>query len=110
MNATFAGYHKFKMAKNANDIMELENTTVGGRGGIRTHGTVSRTPVFKTGSLNHSDTLPLSEGQSLPALERCATGLRRPHPSGDAGFVAALAASSTCEGRLAADFVANILF
>lgn len=30
----------------------------GGRGGIRTHGTVSRTPVFKTGSLNHSDTLP----------------------------------------------------
>lgn len=32
MNATFAGYHKFKMAKNANDIMELENTTVGGRG------------------------------------------------------------------------------
>ena len=32
----------------------------GGRGGIRTHGTVSRTPVFKTGSLNHSDTLPVT--------------------------------------------------
>ena len=30
----------------------------GGWGGIRTHGTVSRTPVFKTGSLNHSDTHP----------------------------------------------------
>ncbi|GEM_PF-1015454 len=27
-------------------------------GGIRTHGTLSRTPVFKTGSLNHSDTHP----------------------------------------------------
>lgn len=36
-------------------------STYGGRGGIRTHGTVSRTPVFKTGSLNHSDTLPRSE-------------------------------------------------
>ena len=32
--------------------------TYGGWGGIRTHGTVSRTPVFKTGSLNHSDTHP----------------------------------------------------
>jgi hypothetical protein len=30
----------------------------GGRGGIRTHGTLAGTPVFKTGSLNHSDTLP----------------------------------------------------
>ena len=29
-----------------------------GRGGIRTHGTVSRTPVFKTGSFGRSDTLP----------------------------------------------------
>ena len=28
----------------------------GGWGGIRTHGTVARTPVFKTSSLNHSDT------------------------------------------------------
>src|SRR3954469_3461517 len=36
----------------------MENVWDGGRGGIRTHGTVSRTPVFKTGSLNHSDTLP----------------------------------------------------
>ena len=32
----------------------------GGWGGIRTHGTVSRTPVFKTGSLNRSDTHPAS--------------------------------------------------
>ncbi len=30
----------------------------GGRGGIRTHGTVSRTAVFKTAALNHSATLP----------------------------------------------------
>ena len=30
----------------------------GGRGGIRTHETVSRLPVFKTGAFNHSATLP----------------------------------------------------
>ena len=30
----------------------------GGEGGIRTHGTVSRTLVFKTSSFNHSDTSP----------------------------------------------------
>lgn len=31
----------------------------GGRGGIRTHGTLAGTPVFKTGALNHSATLPV---------------------------------------------------
>src|ERR1035438_4712352 len=30
----------------------------GGEGGIRTPGTVSRTPVFKTGAFNHSATSP----------------------------------------------------
>jgi hypothetical protein len=37
----------------------------GGRGGIRTHGTLAGTPVFKTGALNHSATLPLQRHQSL---------------------------------------------
>src|SRR3979409_1689267 len=37
----------------------------GGRGGIRTHGTLAGTPVFKTGALNHSATLPLLRYQSL---------------------------------------------
>jgi hypothetical protein len=30
----------------------------GGRGGIRTHGQLAPSLVFKTSSLNHSDTLP----------------------------------------------------
>ena len=30
----------------------------GGEGGIRTHGTVARTAVFKTAALNHSATCP----------------------------------------------------
>ena len=30
----------------------------GGEGGIRTHGTLARTPVFKTGTFNHSVTSP----------------------------------------------------
>ena len=33
-------------------------TDSGGGGGIRTHGTISRTPVFKTGALNRSATPP----------------------------------------------------
>jgi hypothetical protein len=33
-------------------------TVTGGRGGIRTHETVARLPVFKTGAFNHSATLP----------------------------------------------------
>jgi hypothetical protein len=49
----------------------LDEGPFGGRGGIRTHGTVSRTPVFKTGSLNHSDTLPRERryAQRLPILQ-----------------------------------------
>ena len=39
--------------------------TVGGRGGIRTHGTLAGTPVFKTGALNHSATLPSLEFSDL---------------------------------------------
>ena len=40
----------------------------GGRGGIRTHGTLAGTPVFKTGALNHSATLPSREWLSLNAV------------------------------------------
>src|SRR5207245_2421799 len=32
---------------------------IGGRGGIRTHGAVTRTPDFESGAFNHSATLPL---------------------------------------------------
>ena len=39
----------------------------GGRGGIRTHGTLAGTPVFKTGALNHSATLPNQYFQVLSA-------------------------------------------
>jgi hypothetical protein len=46
----------------------------GGRGGIRTPDTLSGTPVFKTGAINHSATLPslkFSTRQDLSAkLER----------------------------------------
>jgi hypothetical protein len=43
--------------------------STGGRGGIRTHGTLAGTPVFKTGALNHSATLPSLEHQSLSATK-----------------------------------------
>src|SRR6056297_3252469 len=40
--------------------MQTRNETGlgGGGGGIRTHGTLSRTPVFKTGAFDHSATPP----------------------------------------------------
>src|ERR1700683_849878 len=38
-----------------------------GRGGIRTHGNLSATAVFKTASINHSDTLPCGTMKSLPS-------------------------------------------
>jgi hypothetical protein len=41
----------------------------GGRGGIRTHGTLAGTPVFKTGALNRSATLPSLRHQSLSVLK-----------------------------------------
>ena len=34
----------------------------GGGSGIRTHGTLTRTPVFKTGALNHSTIPPATHG------------------------------------------------
>jgi hypothetical protein len=34
----------------------------GGEGGIRTHGTVTRTPLFESGTFNHSDTSPRRMG------------------------------------------------
>ena len=32
---------------------------IGGEGGIRTHGTLARTPIFKTGALNQLDHLSI---------------------------------------------------
>ena len=36
----------------------LFSAGIGGEGGIRTHGTLARTAVFKTAALNHSATSP----------------------------------------------------
>ena len=46
--------------------MLTETGVGGGGGGIRTHGTLSRTPVFKTGAFDHSATPP-----DCLLLERC---------------------------------------
>jgi hypothetical protein len=50
----------------------------GGGGGIRTHGTLSRTPVFKTGAFDHSATPPgqahlRARGSILKAVSRFAS-------------------------------------
>jgi hypothetical protein len=40
-------------------LLDVVKQDDGGRGGIRTPDTLSGTPVFKTGAINHSATLPL---------------------------------------------------
>ncbi len=42
----------------------------GGEGGIRTHGTLARTPVFKTGAFNHSATSPDADAPPVPRCGR----------------------------------------
>jgi hypothetical protein len=48
-----AYFASFRIAANAGGVQN------GGWGGIRTHGDVAATPVFKTGALNHSATHPI---------------------------------------------------
>jgi hypothetical protein len=48
----------FSSTRYSSQLRKNGATKSGGRGGIRTHGTVAGTTVFKTVSLNHSDTLP----------------------------------------------------
>src|SRR5262245_15845475 len=43
------------------DAARLRPDTVGGRGGIRTPGSLSTTPDFESGAFNHSATLPRFE-------------------------------------------------
>jgi hypothetical protein len=45
----------------------------GGRGGIRTHETLAGLPVFKTGALNHSATLPRSAFQYTEFVGKSST-------------------------------------
>jgi hypothetical protein len=55
------------MQRSLVDVEAGKNRNFGGRGGIRTHGTLAGTPVFKTGALNHSATLPSLRDQALSA-------------------------------------------
>ena len=57
----------------------------GGEGGIRTHGTASRTPDFKSGALDHSATspkivIPAKAGTQRLCTSTSAAGIRIPLP------------------------------
>ena len=43
---------------------------LGGEGGIRTHDTLARIPVFETGPFNHSGTSPISHDHPIPVWLR----------------------------------------
>ena len=68
----------------------------GGRGGIRTHGGLAPTAVFKTAALNHSATLPMQ--QSMPVTEpfgkRSTRDTRDSRPQGEGGRLACRAGAA----------------
>jgi hypothetical protein len=47
-----------RQLKTQNTIDLIEQNQTGGRGGIRTHGSLATTPDFESGAFNHSATLP----------------------------------------------------
>ena len=64
----------------------------GGRGGIRTHGWLAPSPVFKTGALNRSATLPGRGGRGLYAKQQ-------PESTIDLGAVRAAGRASVAVAR-----------
>lgn len=49
--------------------MRADALAAGGRGGIRTHGGLAPTAVFKTAALNHSATLPSAPILAITAVD-----------------------------------------
>jgi hypothetical protein len=56
-NRRLASAH-FRGRRGIRRLQTIDNKSNGGEGGIRTPGTLSGTPVFKTGAINHSATSP----------------------------------------------------
>ena len=55
----YSGLETKKFPKNkVSNLLKKFKINIGGGGGIRTHETLSRLPVFKTGAFNHSATPP----------------------------------------------------
>ena len=83
---------------------------IGGRGGIRTHGGVAPTAVFKTAALNHSATLPAADAlqalQADAALAQAHAAMLPPHsprPRGQIDPDHALARAKIVEAETVAE-------
>ena len=61
----------------------MDPTAYGGWGGIRTHETVARLPVFKTGAFNHSATHPCPLHVAFRAALASRPGFGRTAPTLD---------------------------
>ncbi len=59
-NAFGARLSPMSSVRSVSDVSGMDKGVFGGRGGIRTHGRLAPTAVFKTAALNHSATLPLA--------------------------------------------------
>src|SRR5258705_13616117 len=76
--AHFSGSASPRGPRILRDVLGLPGRGLGGEGGIRTHDTLARIPVFETGTFNRSVTSPLA--RILPARSmRRFDGLDLPH-------------------------------
>ena len=81
------GNRRWSSSKRAESHHEVE-LGAGGRGGIRTHGGLAPTAVFKTAALNHSATLPGSTINRLDDFsERTKQRCHRPLPPKAVSFL-----------------------
>ena len=69
----------------------------GGEGGIRTPGTVARTPHFECGAIDHSATSPWSRRQLARSMGRYVSNAARRNKSGG-GTIEIAALIATCSG------------
>lgn len=82
----------------SNDFITLERKS-GGGSGIRTHGDIAASPVFKTGALNRSAIPPASVSSAFPAClgrKICRCSRLLPNAGCVPGFNALPIAASTC--------------
>ncbi len=77
---------------------------VGGGGGIRTHETVARLPVFKTGAFNHSATPPKAERSTKSTRLRVYPLLAAPWFAIQAHLLAANAPQNNPKNESSSDF------
>ena len=85
----------YLITKDIAGLFVRQSTVFGGWGGIRTHGELAPTPVFKTGALNRSATHPNRGIKHLPDRAGAGKGRYRPIAAVTFGAGSALVLTAT---------------